>query len=130
MDNAAKNEIGSIGWMDLTMHDAEGIRDFYRNVVGWKTSDVNMGGYNDYCMNEPATGNTVAWRCHARGENAGLPGQWLIYITVEDLEKSIASCIALGDKVVAAPKSTGTRGSFCVIQDPSGAVAALFQQMG
>jgi uncharacterized protein len=129
MDNGKKNDIGSISWIDLTIDGATSIREFYRKVTGWKTTDVEMGGYNDYCMNEPATGKAVAGICHARGENANLPPQWLIYINVEDLERSIASCVALGGKVVAGPKNMGKQGRFCVIQDPAGAVAALFQQM-
>jgi predicted enzyme related to lactoylglutathione lyase len=80
-------------------------------------------------MNEPSTGKAVAGICHARGENANLPPQWLIYINVEDLEKSIANCVGLGGKVVAGPKNMGKQGGFCVIQGPAGAVAALFQQL-
>ncbi len=88
-----------------------------------------MVGYNDYCMNEPVSGKAVAGICHARGENVNLSSQWLIYINVEDLERSIGSCVALGGKVVAGPRNMGKQGRFCVIQDPAGAVAALFQQM-
>lgn len=127
MANEMKNSIGSITWTDLTIDDATNVRKFYQEVTGWETTDVKMGGYNDYCMNEPATGKTVAGICHARGENANLPPQWLIYINVEDLDRSIAGCITLGGKVVAGPKEMGNQGRFCVIQDPAGAVAALFQ---
>ena len=44
---------GRIGWIDLTVPDAVAIRDFYREVAGWTASAVNMGGYDDYCMNPP-----------------------------------------------------------------------------
>ena len=26
---------GKIGWIDMTVDDAEGVRDFYTAVVGW-----------------------------------------------------------------------------------------------
>ncbi len=42
--------IGAITWMVLTVPDGDGVMNFYKNVVGWKTMDVSMGGYNDYCM--------------------------------------------------------------------------------
>lgn len=29
---------GTIGWVDLTVADAESTRDFYRDVVGWETA--------------------------------------------------------------------------------------------
>jgi predicted enzyme related to lactoylglutathione lyase len=61
-----------------------------------------------------------------RGENTGLPAQWLIYITVADVEASAAKCVELGGKVLAGPRDLGGQGRFCVIQDPAGAVVALF----
>jgi hypothetical protein len=121
-----KPDIGTIGWIDLTVPDAERVRDFYRDVVGWETSPVDMGGYSDYCMNVPDSDQSVAGVCHARGDNAGLPAQWLIFITVEDLERSVARCQALGGEVLMSATSGG-HGRFCVIRDPAGAVAALYQ---
>ena len=58
--------------------------------------------------------------------NAELPAQGLPYITVENLEASAARCEALGGRVLAGPKSAGGQGRYCVIQDPAGAVAALY----
>jgi predicted enzyme related to lactoylglutathione lyase len=44
MDNGKKNDIGSISWIDITTDGATSIREFYRKVTGWKTTDVEMGG--------------------------------------------------------------------------------------
>ncbi len=126
MSNSAKSEVGTITWTDLTVANAEAMRDFYSNVVGWKSSPVDMGGYNDYNMNTLESGKTAAGICHTRGVNAELPPQWLVYITVEDVDKSAARCVELGGKVIAGPKGMGGHGRYCVIQDPAGAVAALF----
>jgi predicted enzyme related to lactoylglutathione lyase len=48
--------IGSVGWVDLTVPDAPRLRDFYQAVVGWRASDLDMGGYADYVMQQPADG--------------------------------------------------------------------------
>ena len=122
-----KQPIGSVPWIDLTIPKADEIRKFYSSVVGWESSTLDMGGYNDFCMNLPADGKTVAGICHARGENADLPPQWLIYITVANVEKSVEQCVALGGKVLAGPRPMGGQGRVAVIQDPAGAVAALFE---
>ncbi len=127
MSETSKPEVGAIGWADLTVENAEQVRDFYREVVGWKVTELSMGDYNDYCMNAPAGGKTVAGVCHARGTNADLPPQWLIYLTVADLERSMARCRELGGKVIAGPKGAAGQERYCVIQDPAGAVAALYQ---
>lgn len=96
-------------------------------VVGWTSSPVAMGVYNDYNMTTPGSNKIVAGICHARGGNAHLPARWLIYITVADVEKSTTACEAKGRKVLARPGSMGSYGKFCVIQDPAGAAAALFE---
>ena len=53
------------------------------------------------------------------------PG-WLIYIVVEDVEASAAACVENGGEVVVQPKGLAG-GCFCVIRDPAGATAALYQ---
>lgn len=130
MSEDSKPEIGKIGWTDLTVDNADEIRDFYMAVVGWKPSPVDMGGYNDYSMITPDSAEPTAGVCHARGTNAGLPAQWLIYITVADVDASAASCVELGGTVLAGPKEMGGHGRYCVIRDPAGAVAALFAPAG
>jgi predicted enzyme related to lactoylglutathione lyase len=117
-------EPGTISWQDLTVADAEAVRDFYQAVVGWKPEPLSIGGYSDFVMS--ADGAAVAGICHARGANTGLPPVWLIYITVEDLDHSLDECERLGGSLVAAPRSYGG-GRYCVIKDPAGALCALYQ---
>lgn len=120
-------EVGKIGWFDLTVPNATEVRDFYKAVVGWTSSDVAMGGYNDYCMHPSPTSDPVAGICHAAGANTGLPPVWLMYITVENADESANVCIANGGEVLVGPKDMGNMGRFCVIRDPAGAIAALYQ---
>jgi predicted enzyme related to lactoylglutathione lyase len=123
-----KHPIGAITWFDLTVPDADKVRDFYSSVTGWKPEPVGMGEYNDYNMTEPESGKPAAGICHARGFNKDLPAQWLMYIIVADIEASAERCRALGGKLLTDIKSMGEMGRYCVIQDPAGAVAALFEQ--
>lgn len=116
---------GRIGWADLTVGNAEGVRDFYRDVVGFEVSAVAMGGYDDYCLHPPG-GEPVAGVCHARGGNAGLPAVWLLYFTVDDLDAALSSCRARGGEVLVGPKPMG-EARYAVVRDPAGAPSALFQ---
>ena len=115
---------GTVTWQDLTVPNAEAVRDFYAAVVGWEPEALSMGAYSDFVMN--ADGAGIAGICHARGANAELPAAWLIYITVEDLDHSIAECQRLGGSLIAPPRGYGG-GRYCVIKDPAGAVCALYQ---
>ncbi len=118
--------IGKIGWIDMTVDNATLLRDFYEKVVGWRVEDTSMGDYSDYTMLSPSDGDAIAGVCHARGSNADLPGGWLIYITVADVDSSAAACLENGGKILVPPRGLAG-GTFCVIEDPSGATAALYQ---
>lgn len=113
---------GAIVWRDLTVRDAESIQRFYSEVVGW--SAVPFEG--DFNMMIPGEEGPVAGICHARGENSKLPAQWLMYVTVRDLDGSVLAATKGGGKVVDGPRAMGNA-RFCVIQDPAGAVIALLQ---
>jgi hypothetical protein len=113
MSNKEKPEIGSIPWFDLTVPDAEKIKNFCSNVVGWKSSSVSMGDYNDFNMNSPESGNTKAGICHKRGGNAQLPSQWLIYITVKNVDESAKLCSENGGKVLVGPKEISGYYTIC-----------------
>lgn len=127
MGKSDKPEVGTITWTDLTVENAEEVKNFYSEVVGWKSTLHDMGGYHDFNINTPSGGETVTGICHARGDNVNLPPQWLIYITVEDVERSAKRCVELGGKLVDGPRMMGNS-HFCVIQDPAGAVSALISQ--
>ena len=119
---------GSIAWVDLTTQKAEELKSFYGSVVGWDAAPVSMGDYDDFAMVPNGSEAPVSGICHARGGNADLPSQWLIYIIVEDLDTSISECKRLGGAVLAGPKEMGPDARYCVIQDPAGAVAALYEK--
>ena len=119
--------IGGIGWIDLTVPEAEKVKEFYKSVVGWKDDAVSMGDYDDFNMIKPGSNEPAAGICHARGTNAGLPAQWMIYINVENLDESISSCEEMGGKILSGPKNMSGYGRMCVIRDPAGAVATLFE---
>ena len=128
MSGTVEIKVGTICWADLTVGDAERVRDFYQALVGWTHAPVDMGGYADYAMHAPGQESPVAGICHARGVNADLPPQWLIYIVVADLERSRETCLALGGEILQGPRDLGPMGRILVIRDPAGAVAALWEE--
>lgn len=120
-----KSQVGTIISADLTVDQADDVRDFYEQVIGWEHVDIEMGGYSDYLM-QTKEGVPVAGVCHQAGPNAGLPKVWMVYFQVEDLEKSLEAVRRLGGKVLREPEGTSC-GSFAVIEYPAGAICALSQ---
>ncbi|MCY3999375.1 MAG: VOC family protein [Bacteroidetes bacterium] len=117
----------SILWMDLTVEDAEEVRDFYSEVIGWKTQPLDMGSYDDFVMvnddQEP-----IAGVCHARGENADLPPVWIAYVQVESVDKSIKTCIEKGGQVIKPATPYSSNKKYAIIQDPAGATCAIWSE--
>jgi predicted enzyme related to lactoylglutathione lyase len=120
-----QSNVGKIEWVDLTVPDAPRLRDFYHEVIGWEPSPVAMGDYSDFNMTIPGGATPAAGICHARGGNASIPPQWMIYVSVADAKASAAACMRLGGKIVVdrAPE-------FYILQDPAGAVMAIMQAKG
>ena len=117
-------EPGTVGWVDLTVDDADQLRDFYSEVVGWSPDPVSMGDYDDYAMSDPG-GTARAGICHRRGVNEQLPAVWMVYFTVSDLDHSLAAAQQRGAEILAPPDPGS--GRFAVIKDPAGAVCALYE---
>ncbi len=119
-----KDPAGKLAWLDLTVPDAEPVRDFYKAVVGWESEPVSQGDYDDYNMirdGRPATGI-----CHQRGANKDLPSQWMAYFTVADYDASLAKVTELGGKVLVPTRGVAGH-RFAVIEDPAGAVCAIYE---
>lgn len=123
-----KAAIGSFGWADLTVENATELRDFYSSVIGYSSTEIDMGGYSDYCMNSPDDGQTKTGICHALGGNKDLPPMWLIYFYVKDLNVSLEVLKEKGGRIISGPKSYGGGAVYAIIKDPAGACCALFQE--
>lgn len=120
------SEIGQIAWCDLTVSNATEVRDFYAQVVGWQVNPVSMGDYQDYSMQD-GSGEDVTGVCHAKGPNADMPAQWILYFKVADLDASLKQVSALGGKQLTQIKHFG-ESRYTVIEDPAGAVCAIYQE--
>ncbi len=120
-----KQPLGSIVWHDLTAQDAAGLSSFYKQVAGWQPEPLSMGDYDDYIIKKPGSEEVVAGICHAQGPNAYIPPQWLLYITVENLDQSLEECVRLGGEVIGPKRTMGPEQHYCLIRDPAGAYVML-----
>lgn len=127
MSEQQSTKTGTISWHDLTVENAEEVRDFYSQVVGWEAAAVPMdnGTYNDFCMNLPGTSETQAGVCHARGSNSKIPPQWIMYVGVEDAAASAQRCLQLGGEIIDGPREMDGV-NYYYLKDPAGATIAIY----
>jgi predicted enzyme related to lactoylglutathione lyase len=113
---------GRFLWHDLSVKDASKVSEFYEKVTGWERQGFDMGGYNDYVMSPEEGEDPIAGICYARGSNKDIPPQWLMYVNVKKLDKSLEAVTRLGGKVIGDKRKMGDDGKhYCLIQDPAGA---------
>ena len=57
---------------------------------------------------------------------AGTPSFWMPYFQTTDCDASTAKATGLGAKIMVPPRDIPKTGRFSVLQDPQGAMFALF----
>lgn len=124
----SKYKIGQFFWSDLTVPNANNLKDFYKEVTGWQVQEIAMDdqgdSYVDYAMmidNETPAGGI----CHQRGVNKKIPPQWVMYINVENVEESLKKALSLGGKLIQESKKKDGTYNYVIVEDPEGAVFGL-----
>ncbi len=116
---------GTFSWVELLTSDADGAKAFYGEVLGWEYDDAPLpeGGTYTLVLKD---GKRVAGLHQPSPENAGPPA-WLSYVAVEDADAAAAKAGELGASVLAGPFDVMDVGRMAVLQDPQGAVFAVWQ---
>ncbi len=126
---AKKPGPGTVGWIDLTTENAEEVRGFYQEVIGWESEAVPVEDHQDYMITPAGGSEPVAGICHKKGPNANWPGGWMIYVHVADIEASLGACVRLGGEKLTDIREFAGYGKACVIRDPGGSTCALFESV-
>ena len=120
---------GTFCWADLGTTDAPAAKKFYGGLFGWTFNDSPAGPGMTYSM--CMLGGTDAAALYNMGEDMkGMPPHWAAYISVDDLEGTVAKAKANGGNVFKEPFDVMDHGRMAVIQDPSGGVVCLWHGKG
>lgn len=106
---------------EVVGRDGPALHRFYGQLFGWKQNTDLPGGY---AMTDPADSGIVLGTGPAPDGGAG----WVtFYVTVGDLDASLAKAAELGGQVVM-PKFSPTPGTWlAMVADPEGHVIGLSQ---
>jgi uncharacterized protein len=114
---------GTFSWTDLSTSDPEAAKRFYGELFGWEYDDQPMPGDDVYSM-AMGQGKQVAALFRAR---EGMPTAWNSYVTVESADASAAKASQLGGTPMGEPFDVMVAGRMALIQDPTGAVLAVWE---
>ncbi len=115
------NAHGALSWNELASADMDVSAQFYKDMFGWETT--------------PMEGSPMPYMVVSNQgrSNGGIrpvmppdaPPHWLVYFGADDLDATLAKAQQLGATQLVPATSIGP-GTIAVLQDPEGAVFALY----
>jgi uncharacterized protein len=119
---------GTFCWVELGTTDGEAAKKFYTALFGWDSDDQPMGPGGVYTMLKQDGKDVGAlYQMPPDMTEQGMPPHWLSYVSVENADETAAKAKSLGATLMKEPFDVFTVGRMSVIQDPTGAVFAIWQ---
>ena len=128
MRHIDKHPPGAFCWLELSTTDQNAAKGFYSSLLGWASQDFPMGPNDFYTMFQLEGRDTgAAYTMRPEQRSQGVPPHWMIYIAVESADDAAGRVAQLGGKLLSPPCDVYDIGRMAVVQDPTGAVFALWQ---
>lgn len=110
----------AINWNELCTPDPAAAAKFYGEMFGWTTEAMpGMDHYTLVKQGDRTFGGIIA------PPKPGIPPHWINYVSVEDVDATVARATALGAKICLPPFDIGEAGRIAIITDPQGAAIGL-----
>ncbi len=122
---------GKIIWRDLLTHDPEGSQRFYEALFGWEFENIGnaagLGSDSTYTLIRH-NGNLIGGMIDTIAlNNRNDISQWVVLMSVEDIDAGVAKITAAGGEVMTPPTDLQRRGKLAVVRDAEGALLGLLQ---
>ncbi|MEA2489917.1 MAG: uncharacterized protein QOH21_1709 [Acidobacteriota bacterium] len=124
MPNTTTFAPGMFNWVELATTDEHSAVEFYTQLFGW-SSDASAMGPDEFYYMLKKDGRDVG-ALYKRNQSE-IPPNWLVYVTVANADTAAARARELGATVIAEPFDVMEVGRMVLIQDPQGAMLALWQ---
>lgn len=128
MQETVEYKPGTFCWVELATSDGEAGKRFYTQLFGWTYVDNPMGPGMVYTMYK-LDGKDVAasYQLMPEQKERGVPPNWASYVSVANADETVEKATAAGATILQPGFDVYTFGRMAVIQDPTGAVFALWQ---
>lgn len=121
------SKTGQFVWYELMTTDTNAAKDFYSDVVGWKTQPFdpeNKDAYTMWVASQGPLGGVMTLPDQVKA--MGVPPHWMAHVRVANVDETAAKAKSLGGKVYVEPQDVPKVGRFSVIADPQGASISVF----
>ena len=114
---------GAFSWSELMTSDPQAAANFYSQLFGWKVDTMPMGEgqYRVLKVGETSVGGVMGMPPGA----PPMPPAWGCYVTVDNVDETVALAIKLGGKVCVPAMEVPGVGRMAVIADAQGAMLSV-----
>lgn len=109
--------------IELNTDDLGVAKKFYKKVFDWTLKDMPEVGYTMVDVGKRGAGGGMQKKPMPEA-----PNNWLPYVEVDDVKKTVAKAEKAGAKVLAPFMEIGEMGAIAVLADPTGAAFGVWAQ--
>jgi len=121
--NDSFKQHGAFSWSELLVDDIDSAISFYKEVIGWEIEGMEMPQGIYYIVK--SEGEPVGGIMKKPEGAEQMPDNWGTYITVNDVDETLAKAEAAGGKAIYSPMDVPGVGRMCAITDRGGAMISI-----
>jgi len=121
------NEPGALCWAELDTTDTDSAGRLYTSLFGWGTKGGGQAANQTEYIEWQLGGTSIGGMMKIPKEWGPVPPSWLIYFAVTDVDAAAKKAGELGGGTMVPPTDIHGSGRFSVLQDPQGAVFAVYR---
>lgn len=128
MQETVEYKPGTFCWEELVTSDSQAAKNFYTQLFGWTYVDNPIGPGMVYTIFKLDGKDAAAsYELMPDQKAQGVPPNWTSYVAVTSADETVEKAKAAGGTILQEPFEVATHGRMAVIQDPAGAVFALWE---
>ena len=120
MSTLEMTTLGAPGWIGHSGPNQGTAKEFYAKVLDWKIQEIPMKDGSSYSA--IAVGDTSIGGFSPMPED---DGSWTVFVTVSDVDNTVAVAESAGGKVLTPPMDMPGVGRMATLADPQGARFAV-----
>jgi len=122
-------EPGALCWTELNTRDPKKAESFYTSLFGWTAKHSDAAATMEYTEFSVEGKPSIGMMPMNEHMPEHVPSYWMPYFQVDDADASVAKVKELGGSVMVPPTDIPKTGRFAIVNDPQGAMFAVFKFM-
>ncbi|MGE0494315.1 MAG: VOC family protein [Vulcanimicrobiota bacterium] len=117
----ASTGLGTVCWNELMTEDTQNASEFYTKLLGWTPEAMPMAHMTYTIFKNGQAPAAGMMELPAEAKKHGAKAHWLLYLSVNDCDQTVARCKELGGGICMPATDFEGVGRGAILTDPTGA---------